>query len=825
MKHFKRLKLFTAVVAMSLLLMVPQGWGQTRGDETIYGNKTFEHNITVKKDLTVEGATIGVNNYSTVYYVCSTNGHDSGGYGKTYLKPYATVDYAINKCTANKGDIIYILPGHAESFSAANGFDADVAGISIIGLGSGVDMPEFTFADTDATIAVGADGVTLANLRFIAGISDIVMGISVEAAGDNCTILNCEWPIPGTNSFEFLDAIDLATTVDNFVIKGCKYRDGTASASNHFIEAGTGTNPGLTILNNDIQGRFAVSAIWSDEIDLGCLIGKNTIFNSISGQHCIEFTTTATGMIFNNRLYGDTIGAILDPGSMYCSDNLASTAIDEAALPIPAVGDSTDNYIGTDNADNDAATTSIVANENGSVLERLEQIQEGVNIGTGASLPANKSLFDIIGETYTDDGGADHLDDVYAHLNLIMKYVADGSGGGAIVGANPPAGKSLFDIIGDEYTDDGGNDNLDSVAAHLNLLSKYVADGDGDFATGTALASNKSLVDAIGSNGTTVVDSATGVAGMIGVNDADNAMSTSSVVSNADGSVFERLEFVQTMNGQAYLFPVTSSADTTHFVSTNAIGFGDGYFVTGFMALVVYDAGGANAAPEGEMVDITGYASSTGTFTIGATTALAAGDIVMVARDESFAAGMNAADAASDFSSSAVAANSNGTILERLEALAVSNMPNYNHPNYLAVSTGTFDTSGTWSTAASHEIATVTGAVMMTILPQITTTVVSVSDTGTLTLGDETTADSLITVTTMGSGLGATGEWWVDDSLADTVVIGSQVEALTFVVGNGKDIGYTVATNAMSGGAITFHIWWTPLDATGSVVAGAGGTL
>jgi len=49
-------------------------------------------------------------------------------------------------------------------------------------------------------------------------------------------------------------------------------------------------------------------------------------------------------------------------------------------------------------------------------------------------------------------------------------------------------------------------------------------------------------VDAIGTNGTTVADTATGVAGMIGVNDADNAMDTSSVVENGDGSVYERLE-------------------------------------------------------------------------------------------------------------------------------------------------------------------------------------------------------------------------------------------------------------------------------------------
>jgi hypothetical protein len=157
-------------------------------------------------------------------------------------------------------------------------------------------------------------------------------------------------------------------------------------------------------------------------------------------------------------------------------------------------------------------------------------------------------------------------------------------------------------------------------------------------------------------------------------------------------------------------------------------------------------------------------------------------------------------------------------------ALAVSS-PTFSNANYLAVSTGTFDTTGTWSTAASHEIATITGMVKMLVIPVCTASVSSVSDTGTISLGDETTADSIIAASTLGSGAMVAGELWVDATLTRTILTQTQLNALTFVVANGKDIGYTVGTNALSGGAITFHIWWTPLDATGAVVAGSGGTL
>lgn len=957
-------RLFSLILAVFLVLMMSyQAMARDvkTEDPNVFTNKnTFNKDVNFKSDVSVDGTITTVGGvidtrYGTgnIFYVDSavTGEYD----GTTWAKAENTVDEAINDCTANNGDIIYVAQGHAESFSAADGFDADIAGITIIMLGTGTDSPEFTFADTDATIAIGAANVTIIGGRYIAGISDIVIGIAVEAGGDDFTLIGANFPTPSTNSFEFLDAIDLASGADNFTITNSVYRDGSASATNHFIEAGNGVNAGLTIAENDIQGRFAVSAIWSDTADTNALIQDNTIYNTVTGQHAIEFTSTATGMIVDNRLYGDTEAYILDPGSMYPLGNLVTTAIDASGVVYPAPNDIGTNFIGVDDNNNVAATTNVASNRDGSILERLEFVAKYLETGTAGALvaPADTySLLDILGSDGATTTGAvagsllgaigtneasaatpftsatvqtDRDGSVLERLEFINKYLETGTAGGLIAPADT---RSLLDILGsdgttttgalagsilgaigtNEATGDTsfasatvGSDRDGSVLERLEFLNKYFetgtpgalvapadtfslldilgsdgstttgavagsllgaigtnettantpftsatvqSDRDGSalerleflikyFETGTAgalvaPADTRSILDILGSDGTTTTGALAGsLLGAIGTNEAtaDTAFASATVAADDDGSVLERLEFVQTMNGQVFVFPVTSSADTTHFVSTNAIGFGDGYFVTGFMALVIYDAGAANGAPEGEMVDISGYTSATGTFTIGATTQLAAGDIVMVARDEFFATGMNAADAASDFSSAAVTPNHDGTVLERLEAIATSNMPNYKHPNYLAVSTGTFDTTGTWSTAAAHEIAVVTGAVMMTVLPEIKTTVASVSDTGTLALGDETTTNSLIAATTMGSGLGATGEWWVDDSLADTVVLGSQVEALTFVVGNGKDIGYTVATNAMSGGSITFHIWWTPLDSTGAVTAGAGGAF
>jgi hypothetical protein len=310
--------------------------GLTSGDQTIRGNKTFEHDAVFNKNVTVEGALLGVDQYSSVFYVDSTTGLDSGTWGGTYLKPFATVDYAIGQATADKGDIIYVMPSHTETFTAADGFDADVAGVTIIGLGTGDDRPTFNFTDTDATVAIGAANVTLKNLRFVAGISAVVIGVAVEAGGDGAVIDNCAFPEPATSTFEFLDAIDLATTANDVRITNNEYYHTAATGPAHFIEAGNGTNHNLYIANNIIYGQFSVAAIWSDAIDLRVYVGNNVINNMTAAQHAIEFTTTATGFIVDNFMVSATFADTLDSGSMYVSGNKLAFALDSGSWDIPA---------------------------------------------------------------------------------------------------------------------------------------------------------------------------------------------------------------------------------------------------------------------------------------------------------------------------------------------------------------------------------------------------------------------------------------------------------------------------------------------------------
>jgi hypothetical protein len=131
-------------------------------------------------------------------------------------------------------------------------------------------------------------------------------------------------------------------------------------------------------------------------------------------------------------------------------------------------------------------------------------------------------------------------------------------------------------------------------------------------------------------------------------------------------------------------------------------------------------------------------------------------------------------------------------------------------------------TSATWNTAAAHEIAVVTGLVMVSILAQVTDTGDDTSgDTATIALGVEDATAAMIAATEVDDLLA--GELWYDTT--PTTTAEAVATALLRWIVNGSDIGYTIAAEAAIAGTIVFHIWWVPLSSDATVAAGAGGAL
>jgi len=145
--------------------------------------------------------------------------------------------------------------------------------------------------------------------------------------------------------------------------------------------------------------------------------------------------------------------------------------------------------------------------------------------------------------------------------------------------------------------------------------------------------------------------------------------------------------------------------------------------------------------------------------------------------------------------------------------------------NHIAVTADM--TSATWNTAASHEVFTVTGTVRMWLWVLCTDTLTDAADAADIQFGVAGATNAFIASTAAagngGAGIAA-GEVWCDATPADTYGNASSL-ILDKIVSGGLDVGYEITGAALTGGALEFHCVWVPLDGTGNVEAGAGGTL
>jgi hypothetical protein len=209
--------------------------------------------------VTIRGVPILQLHPGKVWWVNNSSVLAEGGIGGsntnpgTYQKPFSTIDYAVGRCTASRGDIICVMPGHTETVSTAGGIAVDVAGVAIVGLGRGSLRPTLNFTATDATMTFSAANTSMVNVLVTGGIDAIVSPLVVSAA-DVYIELNYR-DVTG----QCTDCL-LTTAGANRLRVHVNAYDGATAA---------GTNAGIAIVGGDaieitgryMDGNFAVGGI------------------------------------------------------------------------------------------------------------------------------------------------------------------------------------------------------------------------------------------------------------------------------------------------------------------------------------------------------------------------------------------------------------------------------------------------------------------------------------------------------------------------------------------------------------------------------------
>lgn len=184
-----------------------------------------------------------------VFFVQTTTGVDAGT-GKSPSAPYKTLAYAITRATANNGDVIYLMPGSTVTVSDATSQPLNVAGITIIGLGSGSNRPlfDFTTANT-ATIPVSANNIVVQNCQFKADFLSIAAAFTVASA------LN--FTLDSNLFFDASSVLDFLNIVKTTGIANTA--DGLTFTNNTWNGLGTTSVNSAILSANDID-----KAVWSN---------------------------------------------------------------------------------------------------------------------------------------------------------------------------------------------------------------------------------------------------------------------------------------------------------------------------------------------------------------------------------------------------------------------------------------------------------------------------------------------------------------------------------------------------------------------------------
>lgn len=264
-----------------------------------------------------------------VFFVCNSTtvrpggvvGADVAGLGLDPNRPFSTVDFAVGQCVANRGDTIFVMEGHAESYTAAGSLAIDVAGVSIIGLGVGNNRPRFTFSSTDnaATVTQSANNTKFLNCILICNDDGLTNALVVS--GDNCEV---DVETQDTSSAIEAETFIRIDTANNCIVRAKHLGFTAGNAMVRYIAVDDCDNARI-----EIDSYGVVSTAWVNMVDVastnvrvtgtmytqGITDGSRTVVDTITGSTwSAEFFDASSGQKISGgsaaALAGDDISAI-----------------------------------------------------------------------------------------------------------------------------------------------------------------------------------------------------------------------------------------------------------------------------------------------------------------------------------------------------------------------------------------------------------------------------------------------------------------------------------------------------------------------------------
>lgn len=220
----------------------------------------------------------------------------SNGNNGTYYTPFATIAYALTKCLANNGDMIIVKPNHAETIANATGTLFNVAGVLVMGLGTGSSRPTLTFSAATSNIPITAANMSIQNFLFIPSHADVASVFTATGTAtptdfclEDCAFLDTSSVL---NFMTIVTGNATANSLDGLRVTRCNIQSLGTTAATTAIKLASTTN------------RVEVSyntGVWAVLNDTAALLDASTfqITNFyITGNVCEKPNTSSTGGSF-----------------------------------------------------------------------------------------------------------------------------------------------------------------------------------------------------------------------------------------------------------------------------------------------------------------------------------------------------------------------------------------------------------------------------------------------------------------------------------------------------------------------------------------------
>jgi hypothetical protein len=259
----------------------------------------------------------------SVFFVQSghTNAsNDNSGLSRS--APLATLARAVALATASNGDVIFLLPGHAETYVAAAGVNVNKAGLTIIGVGEGAARPTFTFGtDVAASFRVSAANVKIHNIVGVAGIDALTGPFDIQAA--DCD-LELEWR-DGTSAIEAERVVLTTAAADrlklHLVHRG--FTAGDACVNSVRLVGGDGVRVFV-----DFYGKASTAVVEFATTACTNVFVEGVFYNDGTTDGSKDVVDTITGSTWGAHIFDSTAGSVFSGGSAsaFAKDDISAVS-------------------------------------------------------------------------------------------------------------------------------------------------------------------------------------------------------------------------------------------------------------------------------------------------------------------------------------------------------------------------------------------------------------------------------------------------------------------------------------------------------------------